>query len=76
MKISDKTRFFLMWGCLFSLLFAACSEDEDHTLLKNDCVKWTNGPNIAGLEFEYGYEIGYHPHFRQPLYFDRRYDGV
>jgi hypothetical protein len=57
MKIFDKLLFVFLLGCL-SLCFVACSdEEEDSKNLKNDCIKWSMGPNIAGLDIEFAYAM-------------------
>jgi hypothetical protein len=56
MRIINKTQFFSLLGCMFISSFIACNEENpDNTLLKNDCIKWSNGPNLAGLDIEFAY---------------------
>ncbi|MDR3217532.1 MAG: DUF4466 family protein [Dysgonamonadaceae bacterium] len=53
----NKLGYVVLIGCL-SFAFVACDDDSDkHTLLKNDCLKWTAGPNIAGLDIEFAYAM-------------------
>lgn len=45
---------------LFSLFFClnACDDKEDSSLsLQNDCLKWTTGPHVAGLDIEFAYAM-------------------
>jgi hypothetical protein len=39
------------------LLFTACKKDEIPTMLGNDCIKRTLGPNIVGLNIEFAYAM-------------------
>ncbi len=56
MKRYNITKIFLLTVLTFFL--AACSEDEgDNTLIKNACLKWTQGPNLAGQEIEFSYAM-------------------
>lgn len=43
--------------CLIALSFIACDDEKDNTVLKNDCLKWSSGPNLAGLDIEFAYAI-------------------
>lgn len=44
--------------CLLSSSFLSCSDDDnDSTVLKNDCIKWTIGPNVVGTEIEFAYAM-------------------
>ena len=51
----------LLFLCL-SLAFQACKEDDNDTLLRNDCLKRTLGPNIVGenIYFAYAMALPYH----------------
>jgi hypothetical protein len=51
----NKTTVALLTLCIF--LFAACEEEKEVTLLKNDCLKWTAGPHLAGTDIEFAYAI-------------------
>ncbi|MDR1335401.1 MAG: DUF4466 family protein [Tannerella sp.] len=46
----------LLLGCL-SLCLAGCTDDDSGTSLKNDCLKWSTGPNMAGYDIEFVYAI-------------------
>ncbi|MDR1939040.1 MAG: DUF4466 family protein [Tannerellaceae bacterium] len=54
-----KQHTFLHILCALSLLFlAACQDDNDAgTILNNDCIKRTLGPNVAGLNIEFAYAM-------------------
>lgn len=52
---------FFVLSLLF--IFSACSDDEDSTELKNDCIKRTIGPNVVGLEINYAYGMAIPPEF-------------
>jgi hypothetical protein len=56
MKIRIKIAGVLLLGCL-SLCFFACKDGEDNTSLKNDCLKWSVGPNMAGYDIEFVYAM-------------------
>lgn len=47
MKKYNKIVGFVLLLCL-SFSFVACDNEEDNTLLKNDCLKRTLGPNVVG----------------------------
>lgn len=51
----------ILFLCL-SFSFSACEEDKDNTLLKNDCLKRTLGPNVVGedIYFAYAMALPYH----------------
>jgi hypothetical protein len=64
MKIQNKTKCAirkagcaLLTGCLFFLCIAGCTDSDDTTLLKNDCLKWSSGPSMAGYDIEFVYAI-------------------
>ncbi len=42
---------------LFILSFAGCKKSEDTTVLNNDCIKRTLGPNVVGLKMEFAYAM-------------------
>jgi hypothetical protein len=47
----------LLLGCL-SLVFPACHDDGGgNTSLRNDCLKWSVGPNMAGMDIEFVYAV-------------------
>jgi hypothetical protein len=50
---------FLGIVCILSLVFAvSCTDDEGpSTILQNDCIKRTLGPNVAGLNIEFAYAM-------------------
>lgn len=56
MNIIKKIALFICFCCLIPL-FWACSDDDDASILKNDCIKWTIGPNVVGTEIEFTYAM-------------------
>lgn len=48
--------------CCIAFAFTACNDDEDNTLLRNDCLKRTLGPNLVGQDiyFAYAMAVPYH----------------
>ena len=61
MKRYNKTISFILLLCL-SFSFFACEDDKDDTLLKNNCLKRTLGPNVVGenIYFAYAMALPYH----------------
>ena len=61
MKKYNKIVGFVLLLCL-SFSFVACDNEEDNTLLKNDCLKRTLGPNVVGenIYFAYAMALPYH----------------
>jgi hypothetical protein len=57
MKQKNIKQIALIWIAFSTLFFSACSEETDNTSLKNDCVKWTTGPNVAGRTIEFAYAM-------------------
>jgi hypothetical protein len=41
----------------FMLFFAGCKKSENTTILKDDCIKRTLGPNVVGLKMEFAYAM-------------------
>jgi len=51
-----QNKFFII-SMMLMLLTLSCSEDEDTTILQNDCIKRTLGPNVTGLDIEFAYAM-------------------
>ena len=52
---------YLILAVLALSLFSACSDDDDPTILGNDCIKRTTGPNVIGLDLEFSYAMALPP---------------
>jgi hypothetical protein len=44
-----------------ALLFSTCKKDEPSTILQNDCLKRSVGPNVVGLDIEFVYAMALPP---------------
>jgi hypothetical protein len=44
-----------------ALLFTACQKDDTDTILGNDCIKRSLGPNLVGMDIEFFYAMALPP---------------
>lgn len=61
MRTYNILKSFILILC-FSLSLISCNDSEDTSILKNDCLKRTLGPNLVGqkIEFAYAMAVPYH----------------
>lgn len=55
MSVNIIKRVILLLG--LTIVILGCNETEDNTLLKNDCLKWSLGPNVVGTDIEFTYAM-------------------